>query len=64
MLLSWSDAPPTQESPPSTFEVAGATYDVGVRTVTDAASATRLTCKASRDNPVPAHELVSISRRA
>jgi len=28
------------------------------------ATATRLTCKAGRDNPVPAHELVSVSRRS
>lgn len=47
-----------------TFEVAGATYDVRVRTTTDPATATRLTCQASRDNPVPAHELLGVSRRS
>lgn len=48
----------------ATFAVAGATYDVVVRTSRDPATATRLTCKAGRDNPVPAHELVSVSRRS
>lgn len=43
------------------FEVGGATYDVRVRTVRDGVA--RLTCKAGRDNPVPAHELVSVTRR-
>ena len=37
----------------ATFEVAGATYAVRVRTLVDPASATRLTCKAHRDNPIP-----------
>ncbi|GAA4707344.1 sucrase ferredoxin [Nocardioides conyzicola] len=46
----------------ATFAVAGATYDVRVRTVR--ATTARLTCKAGRDNPVPAHELVSLSRRS
>ncbi|KQW47954.1 hypothetical protein ASC77_16250 [Nocardioides sp. Root1257] len=44
------------------FEVGGATYDVQVRTVRDTTA--RLTCKAGRDNPVPAHELVSVRRRS
>ena len=44
----------------TTFAVGGATYVVGVRTVVDADTSTRLTCKATRDNPVPRHELVSI----
>ncbi len=46
------------------FDVSGATYDVGVRTTREQATATRLTCKAGRDNPVPVHELMSVSRRA
>ena len=46
----------------ATFAVAGATYDVQVRTVR--ATSARLTCKAGRDNPVPAHQLVSLSRRS
>ncbi|HEY0952316.1 sucrase ferredoxin [Nocardioides sp.] len=48
----------------ATFEVAGATYDVRVRTTSDPATATRLTCQAARDNPVPAHELLSVTRRS
>lgn len=44
------------------FEVGGATYDVQVRTVRETTA--RLTCKAGRDNPVPAHELVSVRRRS
>lgn len=48
----------------ATFTVAGGTYDVVVRTVSDPATATRLTCKAHRDDPVPAHELVSATRRS
>jgi hypothetical protein len=46
----------------ATFEVAGARYDVRVRTVRDTVA--RLTCKAGRDNPAPAYELVSVSRRS
>jgi (2Fe-2S) ferredoxin len=45
----------------ATFVVAGASYDVQVRAVRDGVA--RLTCKADRDNPVPAYELVSVSRR-
>lgn len=45
------------------FDVAGATYDVRVRTTTEPASAARLTCQARRDNPVPRHELLSVTRR-
>ncbi|ABL83874.1 MULTISPECIES: sucrase ferredoxin [unclassified Nocardioides] len=45
------------------FAVAGATYDVRVRTTRDPATATQLTCKARRANPVPAHELLSVTRR-
>ncbi len=48
----------------ATFAVAGGTYDVRVRTLVDPASATRLTCKAHRDNPVPRHELLSVERGA
>ncbi|WP_158283030.1 sucrase ferredoxin [Nocardioides silvaticus] len=44
----------------ATFTAAGATYDVRVRTTRDPATATRLTCKAHRDNPVPRHELLGI----
>lgn len=47
----------------ATFEVGGATYDVVVRTVVDPDTATRLTCHADRDNPVPRHEPVSVTRR-
>jgi len=43
------------------FAVAGSTYDVRVRTVLDPESATRLTCKALRDNSVPRHELLSVA---
>jgi hypothetical protein len=45
----------------ASFAVVGATYDVRVRSVRDGVA--RLTCKAGRDNPVPAYELVSVSRR-
>jgi (2Fe-2S) ferredoxin len=45
----------------ATFVVAGASYDVQVRAVREGVA--RLTCKAGRDNPVPAYELVSVSRR-
>lgn len=43
-----------------TFRADSAAYAVRVRTVRDPATATRLTCKAVRDNPVPRHELLSI----
>jgi hypothetical protein len=46
----------------ATFVIAGATYVVRVRTPVDPASATRLTCKAHRDNPVPRHEVLSVER--
>jgi hypothetical protein len=46
----------------ATFTAVGATYDVRVRTLSETTA--RLTCKAGRDNPVPAHELVSVSRRS
>lgn len=48
----------------ATFAVAGGTYDVVVRTTREPATATRLTCKAARDNPVPAHALISSTRRS
>ncbi len=46
----------------ATFRVAGGTYAVHVRTLLDPAGATRLTCKAHRDNPVPQHDLLSVER--
>ncbi len=46
----------------ATFAVGGASYAVGVRTVRDPATATRLTCKARRDDPVPRHDLLSAER--
>jgi len=46
----------------ATFEVAGERYAVRVRTVLEEATATRLTCKARRDNPVPRHEILSVRR--
>ena len=46
----------------ATFAVAGARYTVRVRTLVDPATATRLTCKASRDNPIPRHELLAVER--
>lgn len=48
----------------ATFAVAGGSYEVAVRTTRDPASATRLTCKAQRDNPVPHHELIGVTRHA
>ncbi len=48
----------------ASFAVAGAAYDVRVRTTRDPATATRLTCQAHRDDPVPAHELLSVTRRS
>jgi hypothetical protein len=44
------------------FAVAGEEYDVRVRTSADPGTATRLTCKALRDNPVPRHEVISVDR--
>lgn len=46
----------------TSIAVGSSTYVVRVRTVVDPATATRLTCKAGRDNPVPRHELVAIER--
>lgn len=48
----------------ATFAVAGGTYAVVVRTIRDPRTATRLTCKADRDNPVPRHEIVKVVRRS
>jgi hypothetical protein len=45
----------------STFEVAGATYDVRVRSTYGAPAA--LTCRATRDNPVLHHEVTAVARR-
>jgi hypothetical protein len=43
------------------FAVAGATYVVRVRT-TRGPDLQRLTCRAARDNPVPRHELLEVTR--
>lgn len=43
------------------FAVAGATYDVEVRT-TPSTDLHRLTCTATRDNPIPNHEVVAVHR--
>jgi len=45
----------------ATFEIEGATYDVRVRTTLGAPVA--LTCRATRDNPVPRHEVIATTRR-
>ncbi len=47
----------------STWSVAGGTYEVVVRTHREPETATRLTCKAQRDNPVPRHEVLAVERR-
>ena len=44
----------------ATFDAPDGAYRVRVRTVVDPVTATRLTCNALRDNPVPRHELLSI----
>ena len=46
----------------ATFSVAGSSYLVRLRTDLEDATATRLTCKAHRDNPIPRHELLSVER--
>lgn len=43
------------------FEVQGATYDVRVRSMLGDPAA--LTCRATRDNPVPRHEVTATTRR-
>jgi hypothetical protein len=43
------------------FDVAGASWEVRVRT--SPGEVTRLTCKASRENPIPVHEVLTITRR-
>lgn len=48
----------------ASFSVAGGTYAVVVRTIHDARTASRLTCKATRDNPIPGHEIVKVVRRS
>lgn len=48
----------------STWTVAGGTYEVAVRTHRDPATASRLTCRAQRDNPVPRHEILTLERRS
>ena len=45
----------------ATFAVGGAEYVVTVRT-THAPDHQQLTCRATRDNPVPRHDLVSVAR--
>jgi len=42
------------------FDTPDGAYRVRVQTVVDPATATRLTCNALRDNPVPAHEVLTI----
>ena len=42
------------------FDTPHGAYRVRVRTVNDPATATRLTCNALRDNPVPEHEVLMI----
>jgi hypothetical protein len=46
------------------FAVAGGGYSVVVRTIKDRRTATQLTCKAARDNPIPRHEVVKVVRRS
>ena len=43
------------------FDVAGAAWEVRVRS--SPGEQTRLTCQATRENPIPVHEVVSITRR-
>ena len=50
-----------EEDVVATFEVAGATYDVRVRSTSGAPAA--LTCRAIRDNPVPRHDVIATTRR-
>ena len=44
----------------ATFETTVGKYHVRVRTTLDPATATRLTCNALRDSPVPRHDVVSL----
>jgi hypothetical protein len=44
----------------ATFGTPADSYRVRVRTILDPATATRLTCNALRDNPVPRHEVLSV----
>ena len=44
----------------ATFDTPGGPYRVRVRTILDPATATRLTCNALRDNPVPHHAVLSL----
>ena len=46
----------------ATFTVAGAAYDVVGAHHPRPGHRSRLTCKAGRDNPVPAHELLDVRR--
>jgi len=43
------------------FDVAGAAWEVRVRT--SPGEQTRLTCQATRENPIPVHQVLSITRR-
>jgi hypothetical protein len=45
-----------------TFASPAGLVRVEVRRIVDPATATRLTCKAERDNPVPRHEIVSLEQ--
>jgi len=42
------------------FDVAGASWEVRVRT--SPGELTRLTCKAARENPIPVHQILSVTR--
>lgn len=53
-----TDGPDTE----AVFAVGGATYAVTMRTTTEP-DLQQLTCRATRDNPVPRHDLVSVTRR-
>jgi hypothetical protein len=48
----------------ASFAVAGGTYAIVVRTIKDARTADRLTCKAAQDSPIPRHEVVKVIRRS
>jgi hypothetical protein len=52
----------TGEVTEAEFAVAGATYAVRVRS-TRGSDLARLTCRAGRDNPLPRHELLEVTRR-
>jgi hypothetical protein len=60
VVTGWSR---TGDVTATSMVVAGATYDVEVRTSRDPETAALLTCKAVRPNPVPAHDVVSVVRK-